>query len=115
MVTTIGRILATGIIVALGFGVFAKSAPFAILQMFMVCVGWAPRILEMSSRRFSGLRRPHPRPGTLSPLFAASAGFFFSWPPAHLLRVTCAFGKHFVARPGAQPDGQIRGFNLIRL
>ena len=41
MVTTFGRILATGLIVALGFGVYARTAPFAILQMFMDCVGWA--------------------------------------------------------------------------
>ena len=41
MITTIGRVLATGVVVALGFGIFANLAPIGIWQMFMACVGWA--------------------------------------------------------------------------
>jgi len=41
MITTIGRVLATGVVVALGFGIVANLAPIGIWQMFMACVGWA--------------------------------------------------------------------------
>ena len=38
---TIGRVLATGIVVALGLGIFANIASIGIWQMFLACVGWA--------------------------------------------------------------------------
>jgi hypothetical protein len=41
MVATIGRVLATGIVVALGFGIVAGVAPIGIGQMLMACLGWA--------------------------------------------------------------------------
>ena len=41
MITTIGRVLATGIVVALGVGIFANFAPIGLGQMFLACVGWA--------------------------------------------------------------------------
>jgi hypothetical protein len=41
MITTIGRVLATGIVVALGLGIFANIAPIGIWQMSLACVGWA--------------------------------------------------------------------------
>jgi uncharacterized membrane protein len=41
MITTIGRVLATGLIVALGFCVFANLAPISVWQMLLACVGWA--------------------------------------------------------------------------
>jgi hypothetical protein len=41
MFTTISRILATGIVVFLGYYIVIDFAFFGIWQMFMVCVGWA--------------------------------------------------------------------------
>jgi len=41
MVTTISRILATGIVVFLGIWIVTDFALFGIGQLFMVCVGWA--------------------------------------------------------------------------
>ena len=41
MLTAIGRFAATGLVVALTLGIFAKIAPIGIWQMFLVCVGWA--------------------------------------------------------------------------
>jgi hypothetical protein len=41
MLTTIGRFVATGLVVALTVGIFAKIAPIGIGQMFLACVGWS--------------------------------------------------------------------------
>ena len=41
MATIIGRILATVIVVALALCTFAKLAPIGLLQVLVVCFGWA--------------------------------------------------------------------------
>ena len=41
MITTIGRFVATGLVVALALAIVAKIAPIGIGQMFLACVGWA--------------------------------------------------------------------------
>lgn len=41
MVTTIARVLATGIVVAMGMGIVAGLAPVGVGQILQACVGWA--------------------------------------------------------------------------
>jgi hypothetical protein len=41
MITTMSRILATVVVVALGLCVVVNTAPVGIWQMLLVCVGWA--------------------------------------------------------------------------
>jgi hypothetical protein len=41
MVTTIGRVLATTVVAALGVCIFAKLAPIGAGQMLLICFAWA--------------------------------------------------------------------------
>jgi hypothetical protein len=61
MVTTFGRILATGIVVFLGIYIVADFALFGIWQLFMICVGW---VLAYFGNEIAPLLGVTPSPST---------------------------------------------------